>query len=117
MREFNGTNGRLYGGDSQLIHVADGQRANAGRKMAAVLDELMRQLAENRTERERVEQALCPGCYMIVAFDMLLTLSDRNGQPRAELALSMIGAFQKLLEAPENGLIEEICIILDNDQE
>src|ERR1044072_9106005 len=103
-REFNGTDGRVYGGDPNLIHVSDGQRANAGRKMAQVLDELMRERAENRTAEQRATQKLCPGCYMIVTFDMLLTLADQNGQPRRELALSMIGAFSKLLEVPEEGL-------------
>lgn len=108
----NGTDGRVYGGDKQLIHVADGKRAQAGRRMATLLDGLMREHAENRTEAEKASQLLCPGCYMVVAFNMLTELAKRNGQPMGELAASMANAFTALANGGDSSM-EEILVILD----
>ena len=36
MATKNGTKGRVYGGDCNLIHVADGKRAAAGHLMARI---------------------------------------------------------------------------------
>ncbi|MGN6819230.1 MAG: hypothetical protein ACTHJR_11240 [Sphingomonas sp.] len=106
-----GTEGRVYGGDPNLIHVPDGTRAELGKAMAKKLDMAMREGAENRTVGQRLYQALCPGCYMVVGFDMLVTLANQNGQSLNQLADSMIGAFEQLKVNPE--LIEEIFIKLD----
>jgi len=108
-----GTLGRVYGGDPNLIHVPDGQRTHIGYLLEAFLSGTMRQGAENRTDRERETQNLCPGCYMVVGFDMLVALADNNGQSRKELARSMRDAFQHLLDCPDDGCIEEIHIELD----
>jgi hypothetical protein len=121
MATKNGTKGRVYGGDCNLIHVADGKRAAAGQLMARNLDEEMRFRAVKEGRRSIVEastQQLCPGCYMIVGFNMLVTLADQNGQSHVELADSMIAAFQKFKECEDvNACIEEIIIILDKDAE
>lgn len=104
----------IYGGDPDLIHIPDGRRGDAGRYMASILDAIMRTGAEDRTPQQRREQELCPGCYMIVGFNMLLTLADRNGQSRRELCNSMIDAFTRLGEGEGT---EEICVILDKEEE
>jgi hypothetical protein len=109
----NGTDGRVYGGDPNLIHVPDGTRADVGARAAAFVENEMRQGAENRTERQREMQRLCPGCFMVVGFNMLLRLADDTGQDRRELARSMIHAFEQLLANPDAPPLEEIFIQLD----
>lgn len=109
----NGTDGRVYGGDPNLIHVPDGKRADLGNLAACFVEAEMRKGAENRTHREREMQTLCPGCYMVVGFDMLLRLADDAGQDRRQLAKSMIAAYEKLLENPDQPPLEEIFIQLD----
>ena len=112
--ETNGTDGRVYGGDPNLIHIDDGRRADMGLRLAEHLDMRMRmEYSGERTLEQKVDQALCPGCYMIAAFNMLLTLADENKQSRTSMARTMIGAFEKLLENPEQGLTEEIEVMLD----
>jgi hypothetical protein len=111
---MNGTNGRVYGGDPNLIHIDDGRRADMGLRLAELLDCRMRtEYKGDRTIEQRVDQPLCPGCYMIAGFNMLLTLADENGQTRTELARSMRNAFDALLKNPEMGLTEEITVMLD----
>jgi hypothetical protein len=109
-----GTLGRVYGGNPDLIHVADGKRAEAGKRMAVILDSLMREHAEERTEQEKATQSLCPGCYMVVGFNMLTELARRNGQPLGELALSMAGAFLELASGGPDSM-ESIAVMLDPD--
>src|SRR5688572_17757371 len=99
---MNGTEGRVYGGDPNLIHINDGERADMGLRMAEHLDRRMRdEYKGERTLDQRVDQPLCPGCYMIAMFNMAITLADENGQSRTELARSMRNAFEKLLCNPE----------------
>lgn len=109
-----GTLGRVYGGNPNLIHIDDGTRAEFGHDMAGQMDGMMRErYTGERTEYQLVTQRLCPGCYMIGAFNMLLTLADGNGQSRLELARSMKAAFEALEANPEMGLTEEIIVKLD----
>lgn len=108
-----GTEGRVYGGNPNLLHVPDGTRANLGHLLAAFLEGQMRTNAENRTEREKETQLLCPGCYMVVGFDMMIVLADENGQSRKELARCMMNAFKRLYDNPDGGLTEEITVLLD----
>lgn len=126
----NGTDGRVYGGDDVLIHVKDGTRAAMGRRMAFNLDTLMREKAFGdgmRThaqawgDAEQEEQLLCPGCYMVVGFDMLVALAQQNGQSLRELGSTMAEAFSHLANNEwkhgpmDNGSVmrEEIDVILD----
>ncbi len=103
----------IYRGDPHLIHVSDGKRNMAGEHLAAVLTTQMRLNAENRDPHERASQRLCPGCYMVVVFDLALHLADQNGQSRRELAHSMIGAFSRLLDEPDMRGVEDIHVYLD----
>lgn len=109
----NGTAGRVYGGDCDLIHVPDGQRGRLGKLVASFISTTMRLLTVDRTDTQRDTQLLCPGCFMIVGFNAMLALADANGQPRRELAKSMIGAFQLLLDNPDQPPLEEINVALD----
>jgi hypothetical protein len=110
-----GTDDRVYGGDCDLVHVADGRRRMAGYLVANHIETHMRENAENRTEREKEMQALCPGCYMIVAFNALVWLAGANKQTPKELGLTMAQAFLKLAECDSfsEACIEEIEVILD----
>jgi hypothetical protein len=109
----NGTEGRVYGGDPDLLHVPDGKRSDLGALVAAFIEGQMREGAENRTERQKEMQRLCPGCYMVVLFDAALHLADNTGQSRLELARSMKWAYEQLEANPEQPPIEEIFIRLD----
>lgn len=105
---------RIYGGNPELIHIDDGKRADMGLRIAELLEERMRsEYSGERTMVQRIMQKLCPGCYMIAGFNMLVTLADANGQSRTELARSMRNAFDRLLCDPEAGLTEEIEVLLD----
>lgn len=108
-----GTEGRVYGGNPNLLHVADGTRADLGHLMAAFMEGYIREHAENRTDRQKELQKLCPGCYMVVAFNMLLVLARDNNQSTTELARCMRNAFDRLLANPNSGLTEEIEVLLD----
>ena len=120
MATQNGTDGRVYGGDCNLIHVADGQRAALGEAMAHTLDAQMRKNAFTRGDRtatQATNQPLCPGCYMVVGFDMLVTLARQNGQSLQELGSTMACAFDNLALCDEGDAvcIESIHVILDGD--
>ena len=121
MATKNGTEGRVYGGDCNLIHVADGNRANMGAWLANELDTAMRQAARYsgaRTYEQAISQLLCPGCYMIVLFNASVTLAKNNGQSLNELADSMIAAYQRLKECDDkDACIEEIAVILDKEEQ
>ncbi len=110
----NGTQGRVYGGDCNLVHIADGQRRNVGEQLAADIDAVIRTLAEKRGVNTD-DKLLCPGCYMIALFNAAIALADKNGQPRKELAKTMTHAFAELAADPDKGVTEEIEVILDND--
>lgn len=116
----NGTDGRVYGGDCNLIHVADGKRAELGAAMAYTLENQMRKDAFARGDRtlmDAANQPLCPGCYMVVGFDMLVTLARQNGQSLQELGRTMARAFDNLAFCDEGdtAYIESIHVILDGD--
>lgn len=114
----NGTLNRVYGGDPGLIHIADGQRAKMADLLAEELNKRMRFGAwyrEERTQEQAQTQPLCPGCYMVVGFDMLVTLARNNGQSLTELSRTMIGAFQELAKCEDydNACRESITVMLD----
>lgn len=108
-RVHRGSHDRVYGGDPNLVHIPDGTRRDVGRKMAYDLTLAMLQGSETAT----YGKALCPGCYMIAGFNMLVTLARENGQNVRELALSMAHAFDKLASAGDYSVTEEIEVMLD----
>lgn len=117
-RNFGGTLGRVYGGDCNLIHVADGNRKNVGHAAAQFIDGRMREDAfkeGRRSYTEAKEQALCPGCYMVVGFNTMVELAKANGQSLAELGRTMATAFKKLEQCQTDACIEEITVMLDPD--
>lgn len=106
----HGTHGRVYGGDPSLVHIADGSRRAFGADMADYLENRMRAKATPQpTEGKR----LCPGCYMIAGFNMLVTLATRNGQSISELAHTMAHAFELLQGDGRDHGTEEITVLLD----
>jgi hypothetical protein len=117
----NGTEGRVYGGDPNLIHIADGTRAEVATQVADFVGAEMRLRADAQGQRTWSQiwgserQNLCPGCYMVVGFNTLLVLAERNGQSLRELGLTMAEAFSKLAEDQSPATIEEIMVILDSD--
>lgn len=115
MASKNGNDGRVYGGDCALIHVEDGQRQNMGREVAHFLDTTMRVRAVERGVRspfEAATQDLCPGCYMIVGYNLLIELARLNEQSTVELGRSMAKVFTALADGREFNH-EEIEVILD----
>src|ERR1700756_5457542 len=117
-RKGDPTEGRIYGGDSGLIHIKDGERESIGAYLAATLDTIMRNDANDDgriTDAEWAQLTLCPGCYMVALFNAAVTLTQNNGQSLKELGRSMADAFARLVECDENGRvnIESIGVILD----
>jgi hypothetical protein len=116
VEELRGTDGRVYGGDPNRIHVKDQSRDAMGMIMAQELSARMRLAAHRdgmRTIDEAVTQPLCPGCYMVVAFDMLTELARMSGQSMTELGRTMCAAFAELEKNQEANRREEINILLD----
>lgn len=104
----NGTMGRVYGGDPDLLHFRDGTRKDAGRRVADFIDDDMRRI--NNTDGDT---PLCPGCYMIALLNAAICLAQDNGQPLSELGRSMAHAFSLLSDDADAAMTEEILVILD----
>lgn len=111
---------RVYGGDCGLIHIPDGERGQFAADIAETLDHRMRGVATREAWRrgdldaaisEKMDtDSLCPGCYMVVGYDLLVHLARVNGQDPRELALTMIHEFGKLLNEPDRPLIEHVDV-------
>lgn len=98
------TEGRVYGGARNLIHLADGTREEFGEYIATQIDMTMRNRAvrgQQRTpeqawgdpDRQQPRQPLCPGCYMVAVVATAVALAERNGQSITELGNSLSAAF------------------------
>lgn len=119
---MSGTLGRVYGGDKNLIHIKDGTRNLVAKFLAMTLNSAMRREAVGRGERTNDEaalQKLCPGCYMVVGYDMLVALAKQNNQSLVELGATMSAAFQRLAidaaAGEEHVEREDIVVILHGD--
>lgn len=115
----NPTDGRVYGGDTGLIHIEDGERREVGAWLASMLDQRMRADAyesERRTDKQAQTQDLCPGCYMVAIFNCAIELAKDNGQDLKELGKTMAKAFKRLARNPAESNIEHIEVILDTHQ-
>lgn len=112
-----GTDGRVYGGDCDLIHVPDGTRATHGKQAADFIDRNMRQAAFTsgmRTKAQSETQDLCPGCYMVVLVNTALELAKRTGQSTREMGKALSAAFELIAACDgDPDCIEEIRIRLD----
>jgi hypothetical protein len=108
----NGTDGRVYGGDRNLVHIPDGKRKDVGAEIAAEVDRIIRH-ASVQPAVIKVDGVLCPGCAMIALFNAAIIIADENGQSRRELGATLSAAFRKLAEDPEAGLTEEITVLVD----
>lgn len=107
--------GDVYRGDPNLIHAADGTRAELGRTLAHGLMLQLRHdafMRGDRTLEEASRQPICPGCYMVIGFNMLRELARANGQSETELARTMAHAFGELARNPDTDA-EHIDVILD----
>jgi hypothetical protein len=109
----NGTDGRVYGGDTGLVHIPDGDRRQVGWEIAACAEDIIR--AHAKLAGRKYNGDLCPGCYMIALFNAAIHLAESNGQPLRELGLTMAKAFTDLAANPAAGVTEEITVILDPD--
>lgn len=119
-RNNDPTDGRVYGGDTGLIHIEDGRRGQMGSRLAELLDSAMRDgaVAAGRRRKAQAEaQSLCPGCYMVALFNCAVDLAVKNHQSLAELGDSMSLAFKMLADAARNGEVvqmESIIVVLDS---
>lgn len=87
----NGTDGRVYGGDCDLLHIPDGTRHEVGRALADFLTGRIREINGGDTIR-----AICPGCAMVALFDATVYMAHDAGQPTVEMARTMAAAFADL---------------------
>lgn len=107
----NGTDGRVYGGDCNLVHIQDGQRAYVGQDAARYMAHRIRMLS---TDADAFDKTVCPGCYMVALFNAAVELAKQNGQSLTELGTTMSAAFDRLAHGgPE--VTEEIEVMLDPD--
>lgn len=117
IQDPKGTNGRVFGGDCDLIHIADGQRARHGKEAADFIDRNMRLEAfanGTRTKEQAETQDLCPGCYSVVIFNAALELARRSGFNTKLLARTLEGAFRQLAECDGDAeCIESILMRMD----
>lgn len=122
-RERNADTGMVYRGADDLIHIADGERAEFGAELAHHLTERMRRADWARRllagvpdrEAERLSEGLplCPGCYMVAVFNCATTLARESGQSMAEMARTMSAAFAALAADPSADSMESIAVKLD----
>lgn len=108
----HGTDGRVYGGACDLVHIPDGRRRDAGRMVGEFVERVQRMVAKRP---DASEMLLCPGCYMIALVNAAVWLAENNGQSLAELGATMARAFQQIAETGsyEPAMIEEIEVIGD----
>lgn len=117
IKEPKGTDGRVFGGDCDLIHIPDGERKQHGKEAADFIERNMRQVAfvrGMRTKEQAETQDLCPGCYSVVIFNAALELAKRTGFDTKALGVTLSSAFMRLAMCdgdPE--CIEEIVMHLD----
>lgn len=101
-----GTEGRVYGGDPNLLHIPDGSRQQFGNDIADHIVQKIRDLNEGRSD------PVCPGCCNVVVFNIARELARQSGQTETEMARSLALAFEQIAEGNKTSL-EEIEIILD----
>ena len=105
---------RVYGGDTGLVHVADGKRAAMGLLMAQALDDEMRYQARELAASSGQGKDLCPGCYMVVLVNMAVELARQNGQSITELGNTMAQAFAELAANGDGNVsMEHIAVVVD----
>lgn len=80
--------GTRHGNDESLVHVPQDQRAYVGERIAVYADWAIRDIARasGRPAGPTAKDKLCPGCYITVMINALLSLAERNGQDPAYLA-------------------------------
>lgn len=106
----NGTAGRTYGGDPDLVHIHDGDRKAVGRMLAGFLEMQMRYQSPKGPD---LNAPLCPGCYMVALVDAAIDLAAGSGQSLRELGHTMSQAFADLAEQGhdyDTAQIEEIAV-------
>ena len=107
--------GLVYRGREDRVHIADGERANMGEELADFLGGAMRQYAAMRGDGGAWMNRLCPGCYMTAVYNMAVTLAEGNGQSLRELGRTLAGEFQRLADG-EQVHVEEVRVVLDSDE-
>ena len=131
MQRTRNDDGLVYRGACDLIHIADGKRAETGEWLARKLGDKMRDdrydaafyeaLAEGESVKAALDHAsydaqrrnaLCPGCYMVALFNAAVTLAKANGQSMSELGNSMANAFRALADGGADRM-ESITVALD----
>jgi len=125
MQRNRNSDGLVYRGACDLIHIADGERAEMGARLADKLADMMRADALANGSRTFAQvygapgkraQDLCAGCYMVALFNAAVTLAKENGQSLTELGNSMGDAFRSLAQGGESR-IESIHVALDPDDD
>lgn len=86
----------VYRNDAELLHIADGERANVGKFLASVYEAHLRATAVDRTPEQRATQALCSGCYMTAIVGLAAELARRSGQSFEELGATLAYEFSEM---------------------
>lgn len=104
---------QVYRSNPELVHIADGQRAELGRDVADFLNLSVRAQARSKDPGQWTKP-LCPGCYMVAIFNCAIELARANGQSVTELGRSLGAAFNQLAQDGDyKESIESIEVQLD----
>ena len=98
----------VYRGNPELVHIPDGARADLGKELSEYVDNRIRGFVG-------YNRFLCPGCYMVAGFHMMVKLAEDNGQSLSELGRTMSAAFAELERG--NMTNESINVMLDPTDE
>jgi len=101
-------NGKVYWQDDSYVHVED-RWQEFGQRMADKLEMAIRR-ANSDGGFYDTEKPICPACYMLIAYNMLVNMAKKNGQTLEELQASMLGMFESMdFDNPFKDSLEVMC--------
>lgn len=96
----NGVQGLVYWQDENLVHI-ENRWIPFGQTRAGDWEVKMRNYAFLMGDANAwdMERPMCPACYMLAGYNMLVALAQRTGQSLEELGESMAMLFSQLADA------------------
>lgn len=109
---------KVYLHDEQFVHV-ENQWIEMGGRMVDKMELMMRAWNGNEgweTDKAGYIKPLCPACYMLIAYNMLVELAERNGQDLQELKESMAKLFNEMDKTkPYTTVMKVVCPVPNNN--
>ena len=103
---------KVYWQDEAFVHIED-EWIGMGARMASSMEIKMRDF--NGMAGWEGMKPLCPACYMLTGYNMLVLMAMKNGQSLEELQASMIGLFESMdMQNPMQTSLHVTCELPDN---